>query len=317
MSATIIVYKPVHANHDHGLYAGAFVESLRRQGHQYVEVEEPIRLIRAAFATPSGVIVYCVPNKWSVLLLVIIGISNRAQVVFLHDQKPHPGSMWLFTWVYNLVVRVFARVVIFNEPTSFFRKKCLSRIKLGGLVRDEEIRRLEDSAGGDRVRRAIFFGRWMGYRGISRLPGIIKLLDEHQWGVLILSAGSGEMRTVPCDNLEVRDKRYSREELGRELQQVRVGLFPYISATQSGAIIEALSHGVVCVVQDIPELRLQLDGISGVIFIDFDKESELIEAIGQIQANEVSVDYGQIRREYSYSALVERFDVLCSRLLSA
>jgi len=300
----VVVYKPVHHNHDHRIYANAVVDALRLFKENLIVSANYKHLLREVLTGEKSVVIYAVPNKLNVFLLPLLCVNTQMQIVLMHDQKPHAGLMWLPTSIYNIIVRVFAWSIVFNKVIPFFSNKNLGQMSLGGLVDD-------DSLGGkiksERAKRAIFFGRWKKYRGVDRLPEIIQLFNDYAVDFMVLSKGASKLIESDYPNLVVVDKRYEQNELNELLSKTMFAVFPYYTATQSGAIVEALSYGVKCLVQDLPELRSQLDGVNGVVFVDFSNALSLNDGISRLLSDETDVDISQIENLFSYKSLVRKF----------
>ncbi|MBF0587316.1 glycosyltransferase [Prosthecochloris sp. N3] len=301
---SIVIYSPVHKNHDHNVYSEAVYNACVGIDVKVYNAGKSMDFFLLVIKNKPRIVIYAVPSKISAFLMPVLSFFCKKQIVLMHDQKPHSGLMWLPTWIYNIVVRLFSWVIVFNRPTAFYRSKCIGQVSLGGLVDDGLIGGMPFER---RPKKAIFFGRWKKYRGIDRLPNLCDCLNERDWEFWVLSQGAGELGDSVPGKIIIKDEYYTKESLAGLLSKFKLAVFPYFSATQSGAIIEALGYGATCLVQDIPELRDQLKGVKGVVFIDFDNPSHLSYALDRIEGNLECVDLRQLKNKFSFDGLVAQF----------
>lgn len=183
-------------------------------------------------------------------------------VLILHDPQTHSGDT-LST--FPAPVRLISRIA---ELTSF----CLiihSRQLLGQIR--PLLRRLPigvvphgtDMASAPvhvpRERRLLVFGRLFAYKGVDTALEAFRILQDKLPDAKLVVAGRGPLAALARSqqNVEVYEEYITDPDVDALLEGARLVLLPYKDATQSGVGLQAVAHGVPCVVSStgaLPEL---------------------------------------------------------------
>lgn len=162
----------------------------------------------------------------------------RIELVFtIHDWNPHPGKQARAVALYNLFVRKY----LADSFITFSSVECdkpVHRFTLSGFPLSKS---LEPEG------YFLFFGRIESYKGLEHLNKICQKMHMDGFSHHFIIAGKGEncnlslLRELP--NVRVLNYFHTDEELSALISRCIAVVLPYSSATQSGVIIQAYSHG--------------------------------------------------------------------------
>jgi glycosyltransferase involved in cell wall biosynthesis len=204
--------------------------------------------------------------------------------LIVHDPQTHSGDT-LST--FPLPVRLISR---FAELTSF----CLiiHSSKLFEQVRPP-LRRLPIGVvphGADMApvparipheRRLLIFGRLFAYKGVDTALDAFRALPENFSDTKLIVAGHGPLAALARhqQNVELHEEYIADKDVDALLESTRLVLLPYKDATQSGVGLQAVAHGVPCVVSSAGALaELVCDSLPSLV-VPPDDPRRLAEAI--------------------------------------
>jgi len=192
----------------------------------------------------NGKIVFVSSN----LLNLFIAFKFRGifkNIHIIHDFKPHLGEKNYFKiLIYNYLILLFSDNILthsnytykeINRVTKFFSKK----IKIFPLTRTfQKITPINLD-----YKKVLFFGRLNYYKGLKFLPFIIKNNPD----VEFIIAGKIQEKFKQYiskeigffSNTRIVDKVINISEMNSLFKECNLVILPYISASQSGVIVDA------------------------------------------------------------------------------
>lgn len=184
-----------------------------------------------------------------------------------HDPAPHPGDyarFWQRTTQTVLLARA-ARVVALSEyAAAQLRRRVSGKLVVAPLASVFEPRPSPRPAGGPT--RLLFAGRMIAYKGVDLLAQALPLLATRtDWTLRVagfgpaLDAAAAARFALPQVS-RVETGWLSDAELETLIAETDIVLAPYLSATQSGVVAEAMAFGKPCVVTPVGALAEQIDG---------------------------------------------------------
>lgn len=207
--------------------------------------------------------------NFATLAPVSLGLA-KPLVYCAHDPAPHPGDYAAAGQ--RLSQRFLFRRADVVVALSQFAAEALARNRAAAskLVFtplqsvfppdiDERPRQRE-------AKRFLFAGRMIDYKGGTLLADSLDLLRHRDdWRLSVVGAGPAmtEALRKRFDHPQIdafRDTFVSHDELNRYFAECDVVLAPYLEASQSGVIAEALAHGKPCLVTPVGALAEQIGG---------------------------------------------------------
>lgn len=223
------------------------------------------------FGRKKGVLVTTAGVKEfaAAVYLKIIGYDVRHVI---HDWLPHPGAKFLLVRFYNFCsARLFPLVFHSRAQAEVFGKAC-------SIVPLPLVRICKSS--GEPGRMVILaFGRNESYKNHRYLEQLATHPTFADFEFLICSKGYES--AVESKRLEVVSSFLSDEELDQRITSSKAVILPYLSATQSGVIIDAYERCVPVVVSDVNGLKEYVSETLGSTF-DLNSLSSLRRALDYV-----------------------------------
>jgi glycosyltransferase involved in cell wall biosynthesis len=205
-------------------------------------------------------------------------------VLIVHDPQTHSGDT-LST--FPAPVRLIARIA---ELTSFCLiihsgrlreqiRPLLRRLPIGVVPHGADM--TSAPAQVPRERRLLVFGRLFAYKGVDTALEAFRILPESLSDAKLVVAGRGPLAALARSqqNVEVYEEYIADPDVDTLLEDARLVLLPYKDATQSGVGLQAVAHGVPCVVSSAGALpELVPDSLPGLV-VPPDDPARLAEAI--------------------------------------
>jgi len=190
-------------------------------------------------------------------------------IYVVHDAAPHPGDyarLWQ-SRMQRLLIREAAGVVALSDHVA-------GQIDASGLARGRGCTVIPLSAH-DAASRAtpretpsgplslLFLGRLLPYKGLSLLAEALAPLRQHRgWRLTVAGEGpqAEEVRALFADmpQVDLRLARLGEEEVDGLIRDHDVLVCPYLEASQSGVIAEALYQGMPSLVTPVGGLPEQI-----------------------------------------------------------
>lgn len=191
-------------------------------------------------------------------------------IYVVHDAAPHPGD-YMRLWQSRMqrrLIREAAGVVALSDHVA-------TQVEASGLLRAGQGCAVISLAAHDVARRAtprqaragplalLFLGRLLPYKGLSLLAEALAGVREHP-GWRLTVAGSGpdpdHVRSLfsGFPQVELKLGLLDEDEVDALIRDHDVLVCPYLEASQSGVIAEALYDGMPCLVTPVGGLPEQI-----------------------------------------------------------
>lgn len=211
--------------------------------------------------------------NFATLAPLSLGLT-KPLVYCAHDPAPHPGD-------YAAAGQRLSQSVLFKRADVIV---ALSQFAADALKRNRAVASklvftplqsvfspdIDEHAPHRATRRFLFAGRMVAYKGATLLADSLDLLcHRDDWRLNVVGAGPAmtEALRQRFDHPQIeafRDTFVSHNELNRYFADCDVVLAPYLEASQSGVIAEALAHAKPCLVTPVGALAEQIgDGEAG------------------------------------------------------
>lgn len=207
--------------------------------------------------------------NFATLAPLSLGLA-KPLVYCAHDPAPHPGD-------YAAVGQRLSQGVLLKRSDIVV---ALSQFAADALSRDRAVASklvvtplqsvfapsLDACARQGAPKQLLFAGRMIAYKGGTLLADSLDLLrDRDDWRLSVVGAGPAmtEVLRKRFEHPQIeafRDSFVSHDELNRYFSACDVVLAPYLEASQSGVIAEALAHGKPCLVTPVGALAEQIGG---------------------------------------------------------
>lgn len=198
-------------------------------------------------------------------------MTNIPSIVAVHDPIPHPGILSQF---YRLLedysIRHADRCLIFSEgllnamETRSVPKNLIDVIPLGELNHSSGSPIKKDEAFAQKTstskkKTLLFFGRITAYKGLDILLKAYRQI-ANRTDLNMIIAGSGSLLRYSTiikelSNIEVINRWIDERDIQELFERADIVVLPYTSASQSGVIALAASHG-------LPVISTRTGGIS-------------------------------------------------------
>jgi glycosyltransferase involved in cell wall biosynthesis len=203
-----------------------------------------------------------------------LSVSLRQPLVYAaHDPEPHPGDYAPVAQrlTQDWLMQRSARVLVFSayaaERLASRSRALAAKLQMAPLSAAfppaHDVRPQADAPV-----RLLFAGRMIAYKGVELLAEALKLIGADGWRLVVAGEGPSLTETVARElgarGADIRRGWMQEAELDALIGACDVFLAPYLSATQSGVISQALAHGKPCVVTPVGALGEQIgDGAAG------------------------------------------------------
>ena len=197
--------------------------------------------------------------------LPALGLLGRKKcVVTIHDPRPHLGlpDPWSFLTIALSAARADALITLGPRQREILLARFNLSRRLVFVIPHGEFSffgRFASVPSSDKL-TILFIGRIAPYKGLENFLKAIPLIAEQSPSARFKIVGTGDINPYRAlirqlSNLEVKNRRVSYEEMGREIEQAAIVVAPYVEASQSGVVIAAQSLGRPVVVSDVGGLR--------------------------------------------------------------
>ena len=254
-----------------------------------------LQMLRRIHAFAPDVVHFQGGHLW--FNLALRKLRRYPLVLTVHNPRHHIGDMssrrtpqFIMDYGYRqadqIVVHGERLKLQVNEELGIAndRLHVISHIAMG--ERDANLEVAEDP------RMLLFFGRIWEYKGLEYLIRAEPLIAEHFPDVRIVIAGQGEdferyraMMSNP-DRFEVHNRRVSNEDRERMFAEAAIVVLPYISATQSGVVPIAYTHGKPVIATRVGSLQEFVDDGQTGLLVPPKDERALAEAIVSLMRDE-------------------------------
>ena len=206
-------------------------------------------------------------HPWSGWVAPRIRSPRRSYIFTAHDAARHPGDRFV---AWDLLTRINLRcadgVLLLSEHV---RERLIARYRYprqrtwivphGPLAFPGQRPRRDQP---DRVRRLLFFGRILPYKGLSLLlEAFVRIADQHDLDLAVVGSGSLDARAARlATHPRVRlDNRWIPEsEVAAVFAPADLVVVPCLEASQSGVVAAAYGMGIPVVVTPVGGLREQV-----------------------------------------------------------
>jgi glycosyltransferase involved in cell wall biosynthesis len=235
----------------------------------------------------------------------------------LHDPKRHSGDE---ASTFPLAVRLISRISELTAACLILHSKylvgqirpALRRLPIGIVAHGAAIASRPVPV--PRQRSLLIFGRLFEYKGVDTALAAFRALPSDVADTRLTVAGQGPLAILARDvaNVLVRDEYISESELALLLENTRLVLLAYKDASQSGVGMQAIAHGVPCIVSHAGGLPELLPAAATGLIVPPDDSKRLAEAITRY------IDHGDELRQTVWNHAAENFawPVVTKQLLS-
>lgn len=199
---------------------------------------------------------------------------KRPLVYCAHDPLPHTGDYAALAQRASqaLILRRADMVVAHSDFAAGLLRR---QAGIGAKLRVAPLQSVFEPAPASEARaagptRLLFAGRMIAYKGGALLADALDLIrDRDDWRLAIVGAGPAMSEALRrrFDHPQIETLRtefVSYADLAAYYRGCDVAIAPYIDASQSGVVAEALAHGKPCLVTPVGALAEQIgDGEGG------------------------------------------------------
>lgn len=204
--------------------------------------------------------------------------------LIVHDPQTHSGdTLSTFPAPVRLIARIAeltsSCLIIHSGQLLEQLRPLLRRLPIGVVPHGADM--ASAPAHVPRERRLLVFGRLFAYKGVDTALEAFRLLPEGLSDAKLVVAGRGPLAALARSqhNVEVYEEYITDPEVDSLLKGARLVLLPYKDATQSGVGLQAVAHGVPCVVSSAGALPdLVPDSLPGLV-VPPDDPTRLADAI--------------------------------------
>lgn len=251
-------------------------------------------------------------------------LRSMPNVVVVHDPQPHPGDVaWMLE---NLSLRQATRCVLLSAAL----KPALVRRGISAEYIDVIPHGPLPYPAGNQTPAAdppvvLFFGRITRYKGLEIL---LQAVQGIQQPYRLVIAGEGDLRPYQplLDNLErveVHNNWIPEEQVGELFARAALVVLPYTSATQSGVLAIAASHGLPVIATRSGGLPEQIQHEVTGLLVAPGSVAELQQAIVQLLENPSFAQalgttlQRQYQTSHSWEQIAQQYLETCRRAMSA
>lgn len=212
--------------------------------------------------TSPDIVHFTSKHSWNVPVALAIKASCRSVIVHtFHDPLGHDGDRVQRGVVHyhKVISSLLDGIVVHSEKSErdtadvLRPKSPVYRAPLGST------KWAEFRGPGEPTRKLLIFGRLNRYKGVELIPGIAHAIHDIDPELTVVVAGapaaevSNELidEIAQCENVVLRAEEIPEDELDGYFYDCDAVLLTHTSITQSGVILDALSHGKPVVSFDI------------------------------------------------------------------
>lgn len=205
-----------------------------------------------------------VPMNFALAAPLSLQIDPSKLVYCAHDPEPHPGdyAQRAQRWTQSVLFSRAAHVVALSQDGAKHLPGLCGRVHVAPLSSVLEPKPQTPTTSGPV--RLLFAGRMIAYKGLGILAdALTRIADRDDWRLTLVGDGpalDGPMLArfrLPQVTL-ARRAWMSDSELDQHIANCDVLLAPYLSATQSGPIAQALAYGKPSIVTPVGALPEQI-----------------------------------------------------------
>lgn len=226
--------------------------------------------------------------------------------LILHDPQTHSGdTLSTFPAPVRLISRIaeLTSFCLIIHSSQLFEqlRPLLRRLPVGVVPHGTDMAR--EPAPVPSERNLILFGRLFAYKGIDTALEAFRALPKELSDVRLIVAGRGPLAALARSqqNVEVREEYIPDSDVDALLRNARLVLLPYKDATQSGVGLQAVAHGVPCVVSSAGALPDLIPDSLPTLIVPPDDPALLMEAIVE------HIDHGDDLRRAIYDHAASNF----------
>lgn len=220
------------------------------------------RLLAARAATVDVVIL---PMNFAAAAPLAMGLRKRL-IYCAHDPEPHPGD-------YAMLGQRLTQALLLRRAETVVALSAYAEDRLRALgTPPDKLRTVqlasvfEPDGGGAPLQgapvRMLLFGRMIAYKGLDLLAEALELIAARDdWRLTIAGEGPAlddAARTAFARFPQVTIKSGYVPDVDALIDEHDLVLAPYISATQSGVVAQAMARGRAVVATDVGALREQV-----------------------------------------------------------
>jgi glycosyltransferase involved in cell wall biosynthesis len=211
-----------------------------------------------------GVRKIVVPMNFALAAPLSLQLDPPKLVYCAHDPEPHPGdyAQRAQRWTQSILFARAAHVVALSHASRAQLPKLRAQVHVAPLssvfAPQSQGARLAGPV------HLLFAGRMIAYKGLGVLAdALMRIADRDDWRLTLVGDGPAldeamlarfRMQQVTL----ARRAWLSDAELEQHIAACDVLLAPYLSATQSGPIAQALAYGKPCIVTPVSALPEQI-----------------------------------------------------------
>lgn len=267
----------------------------RQAGQRWLALRRQLEAFRPEVAV--------VPMNFALAWPLSLSLAwHRVPFVYVvHDAAPHPGD-YMRLWqsgVQRRLVREAAALVALSNHVA-------GQLKASGLLRAGQPCEViplsaHDAAAPMRPREAgggplalLFLGRLLPYKGLALLAeALAPLRNDRTWRLTVAGHGpeSAEVRALFAGfpQVALRLEVLREEDVDALIRDHDVMVCPYLEASQSGVIAEALYQGMPCLVTPVGGLPEQIGLDRGGVVAEAASPEALTQAVRGLLADPASI----------------------------
>ena len=221
------------------------------------EVSKILSLVRED-TSEERIVINASVNILGLIIQVLLRFHGYKVVSVIHDVKPHSGSKYFFTLLYNYIVNIVSdRIIIFNNNTGLFRREKVIHTKLAGFE--------FENVSWNGSMNLLLFGRLEPYKDYRSAALFWKKYSKVFPGTKLYIVGKGDVSLLRyfdnAQNVVIINEYLNLQELKSIVGKVSYFCLFYKKVTQSGVLLLAQSLGRSSIVSDDTEFEpYLLDG---------------------------------------------------------
>jgi glycosyltransferase involved in cell wall biosynthesis len=207
-------------------------------------------------------------THWNIFFASVFRLFGKKVIYTVHDGQMHLGEKRTITqWEMNFLIRVstdliFLSKAVKNEVSSLIGRQRCHIIPIGLLAVDGVTELTEVKA----IPSLLLFGRISKYKGVELLCEAMEQMPSEIYSKLVIAGKANYNLRIPQnDKIVWHDRWLSDEEIAGYINESDIMVFPYLEATQSGALTLAFQGLRPILCTNVGGLTEQLADDEGVI----------------------------------------------------